>query len=79
MDFVRLPSFKGRFKDVNTRFRQSKLGHNKRLSEVSNQPDIKISNIDQLFSAVMYLEQQEKLSMLMPIRTKKPSILDVGH
>ena len=57
MDFVRLPSFKGRFKDINTRFRNvKKLGSNTRLSEVSNNEDIKISKIDQLFAAVMYIE-----------------------
>ena len=79
MDFVRLPSFKGRFKDINTRFRNvRKLGCNTRLSDVSNAADMKVSKLDKLFAAVMYMEQAEKIAMLMPVRAKKPSILDIG-
>ena len=57
MDAIRLPSFKGRFKDINTRFRKGrKDGVKTRLSDVSNNDNIKISKIDQLFAAVMYIE-----------------------
>lgn len=47
MDAIRLPSFKGRFKDINTRFRKGrKDGIKTRLSDVSNNDNIKISKID---------------------------------
>jgi hypothetical protein len=57
MDFVKFPCFKGRFKDNHSRLRFTKGQEGRRLHNVSNNIDIKINRIDQLFAeTVAYLE-----------------------